>query len=122
MDYFTCECCDTKTHFEDSYQSITGDTLGEGGITFPNPETGKSYTTSEDCVCIPCGYKHATDTHSQEDPDTYSASFPKTMTLTELNREFKKHGYTIDDLFEEHSFLRDAQEFNSSFILGWMGY
>ena len=71
MDYFNCECCDSKTWFEDSYQSITGDTLGEVGITFPNPETGKSYTTSEDCVCIPCGDKHSTQLRIPSHTDWY---------------------------------------------------
>jgi len=64
----------------------------------------------------------ASTTYPEDNPTTYSGSFPKTITRKELDREFKKHGYTTDELFEEHSFLRDAQEFNSSFILGWMGY
>lgn len=56
------------------------------------------------------------------EPTTYSESFPKTITRKELERELKKHGIDSAELFEEHPELKHSKEFNSDFILGWLGY
>ena len=48
MDYFNCEHCDEKTHFEASYQTIAD------GVTRLF-RIATVCDVANDCVCIPCG-------------------------------------------------------------------
>jgi len=55
MDYFNCECCDTRIHFEDAYDFYSDN---DGTTTFFLEARGNLYTADNDSICQDCGEKH----------------------------------------------------------------
>ena len=50
---------------------------------------------------------------------TYSESFPKTVTLSEVLREIKAHQVDPSEFFDEYG---NHDTYQSSDLLGWLGY
>jgi len=64
MDYFKCERCNTRTHFEENFFTVADSTEklrhlvpdGDGSmVTFYHQPYGRDYTTPAECVCFECG-------------------------------------------------------------------
>lgn len=56
------------------------------------------------------------------DFETYSESWPETLSLTELKRELAKHGTNVDEFMEENPEFEGFLLFDGQFVLGWLGY
>lgn len=51
--------------------------------------------------------------------ETYSESWPKTVTRAEALHELKKHGISVEEFDED---LGVHETYESADVLGWLGY
>jgi len=51
--------------------------------------------------------------------DTYSESWPNTVTLSQALRELKYHSANLDEFFSECGV---KQRYNATTVLYWLGY
>ena len=57
----------------------------------------------------------------QCEPETYLESWPDTVTPTQIEYEFRKHGYELEQFYADYPEYRN-QSVPSIEVLGWMGY
>lgn len=57
----------------------------------------------------------------EDEPDTYVESWPDWVTGSQVETEFNKHGYDLEDFYSDRPEYRN-QLIPSTEVLTWMGY